>query len=125
MFGLERVLHQEIGRSPESVRATVEAYFGHERLDYVMIDAEHTDAAIARDLEAVRPLLADDHAIFLHDTHCFDPALVEGAFWFPQCRIPHGWNLAVIEPIANQEAPNSTSAYDNAGGGYQLPAIAS
>jgi predicted O-methyltransferase YrrM len=101
-FGIEKALLQAIGRSPESVRSVVEAHFGDNKLDYVMIDAEHTDAAMIRDLEAVRPLLAENHAIFLHDTNCFNPNIIAGAYWFPQCRIPDGWNLSVIENFGSR-----------------------
>jgi hypothetical protein len=96
-FRLENVLSLEIGRSPECVQSLVKAHYGSDKLDYVMIDAEHTNEGLLRDLEAVRPHLAEKHAIFLHDTHCFDASLVADAFWFPHCKIPDGWNLAVIE----------------------------
>jgi hypothetical protein len=98
---IEEILHQEVGRSPESVASTVAAHFGSDKIDYVMIDAEHTNAAIIRDFNAVRPHLAEQNAVFLHDTHCIDPALVPGAYWFPQCRQPYGWNLSVIENLSS------------------------
>jgi hypothetical protein len=102
VLGLEKVLVQCIGRSPESVASSIRAHYGEGKLDYVMIDAEHTDAGLMRDLEAVRPFLAERHAIFLHDTHCFDPDLVAGAYWFPECRSPQGWNLAVIDNLGKR-----------------------
>jgi hypothetical protein len=96
-LGIEKTLFQAIGRSPESVPGVVASHHNGAKLDYVMIDAEHTDAGLIRDLAAVKPFLAERHAVFLHDTHCFTPSLVEGAFWFPECKLPHGWNLAVID----------------------------
>ena len=78
VFGLETVLSQQIGRSPEGVAPTVRAQYGVDKLDYVMIDAEHTDAGLTRDLEAVCRFLAENHAIFIHDAHCFKPELVCG-----------------------------------------------
>jgi hypothetical protein len=74
-----------------------------------MIDAEHTNAGLVRDLGAVRPLLAEQNAVFIHDAHCFEPELIAGAHWFPECRLPHGWNLAVIENLASDDSQNLSS----------------
>ncbi len=109
VFGLETVLSQQIGRSPEGVAPTVRAQYGVDKLDYVMIDAEHTDAGLTRDLEAVRPFLAENHAIFIHDAHCFTPELVAEARWFPECMLPHGWNLAVIERFNSSPSSHQLS----------------
>jgi hypothetical protein len=111
-FEIENVLSQRIGRSPDAVADVVQSEYGNDKLDYVMIDAEHTNAGLTRDLAAVRPFLAEHHAVFIHDAHCFDSELVEGAYWFPECRLPHGWNLAVIDtfsPADSDDIPSDVS----------------
>jgi hypothetical protein len=109
VFGIEQHLTQAIGRSPEAVEPTIRAHYGADKLDYVMIDAEHTNAGLIRDLLAVRPLLAEKNAVFIHDAHCFDPELIAGAHWFPECRLPHGWNLAVIENVTPSDSISHSS----------------
>jgi hypothetical protein len=57
-----------VGRSPEDVPLIA----GNDRFfDYVFIDAEHTDAAVRRDVNAVLPFLAREFVVLIHDWHCF------------------------------------------------------
>jgi hypothetical protein len=53
------------GFSPEDTGKAVEALAGPP--DFVFIDAVHTYSAVKLDLEGIRPFLADDAHILLHD----------------------------------------------------------
>lgn len=69
-------LEIEVGWSPDDTSTVVEKYL--DSVDYVFIDALHTDEAVLKDLKAIEPYVnKDKYAIFLHDTHAFSSAINE------------------------------------------------
>lgn len=65
-YGLENTVTLKQGWSPDAVPD-----LGLANIDFVHIDAGHWDEAVQRDLQVIKPYLADKYAIFIHDTHCF------------------------------------------------------
>ena len=53
------------GRSPDDI----EQNFHGEKFDCVMLDCPKCDADLERDLNALKPHLADKYAMFIHDSH--------------------------------------------------------
>ena len=57
----------EVGWSPDDTRLVLEKQFNPIRLDYVFIDALHTQEAIVNDLLSIKDLLMDKFIGLLHD----------------------------------------------------------
>lgn len=91
----------KIGRSPEDVPKVADG----QKFDYIFIDAEHTDEALERDLDAIKPFLNDKYFLLIHDFHCFGNNILTkiknefGEGYIPDgCSWPgNGYNLFVID----------------------------
>lgn len=70
-FGLQDIIYPTVGWSPTDTAHVIRDIFDNEKLDFVFIDALHTDDAVIADLESVIPFLANKNIICVHDVHCF------------------------------------------------------
>ena len=98
-----------VGFSPIDTSKTIVNTFNNEKLDYIFIDALHTEEAVMKDIEAVIPFLDDKFVLFLHDVHCFTTGKVQdyvqekfGMTWTVAegCEHPgNGYNLSYISKL--------------------------
>lgn len=72
-FGLNKVVTPKIGWSPSDVERIVKSVHGEDKLDFVFLDAFHSDEALLKDYLAIEPFIADRFVMFVHDIHCFSP----------------------------------------------------
>lgn len=113
-FDLEDVVTPTVGWSPDDTEGRLSQVFdlSQEKLDFVFIDALHYDEAVIADVKSILPFLADKHAIFFHDVHCFGIPVQEflmstlgGTYSIiPQCRYfagndRGGYNLALLNNL--------------------------
>lgn len=108
-FGLNNVVTPTVGFSPIDTAKVIKSVFGSEKLDYVFIDALHTEEAVLQDIEAVIPFLDDKFVLFLHDVHCFESGKVQeyiqekfGMPWVvaEDCGHPgNGYNLSYVNKL--------------------------
>lgn len=108
-FDLKNIVTPTVGFSPRDTSKVIESVFGLEKLDYVFIDALHTEEAVLQDIEVILPFLADKFVLFLHDVHCFTSGKVQnyvkekfGIYWTvaKDCEHPgNGYNLSYINKL--------------------------
>lgn len=82
--GPEQRLHLIRGDSHSpATRQAVEAVLGGARLDFVMIDGDHSYEGVAADFALYRDLVAPDGLIALHDSapNDYDPTIDVSRFW--------------------------------------------
>lgn len=65
-FGLKDNVFLEIGWSPNDTERSIRKHIT-EPLDFVFIDCGHFPEQLIKDLESIRPLLAPEYIIVLHD----------------------------------------------------------
>jgi len=109
IFKLENTASLNVGFSPTDTFNVIKNTFDNEKLDYVFIDALHTEEAVIKDIEAVLPFLDEKFVLFLHDVHCFESGKVQnyvyekfGTAWTVAkgCEHPgEGYNLSYINKL--------------------------
>lgn len=72
-----------IGWSPWDTPAAIKNVHGDKKLDYVFIDAMHTDDALIQDINGIFPFLNDKFIVFCHDMHCFSDLTL----WYIQAKL--------------------------------------
>lgn len=102
-------LEIEIGWSPDDVDDVSQKHSIFETgLDYVFIDAMHSDDAVIADFDAIAPMVCTErYAIFLHDVHCFSDKVQQhissrmkrSYIVCNGCGLPRGFNLAVVTDL--------------------------
>ncbi len=107
-FDLTNHVAAVVGFSPTDTKRALSIKFDLtiDKLDYVFIDALHTEEAVIQDIESILPYLDEKFALFLHDVHCFTSGKVHdfvnekfGKSWevVKNCEHPgNGYNLSVI-----------------------------
>jgi len=65
-FGLQDNVFLEVGWSPNDTEKCIHKHIS-EPLDFVFIDGGHFPEQLIKDLESIRPLLAPEYIIVLHD----------------------------------------------------------
>jgi predicted O-methyltransferase YrrM len=70
-YGLQEVVFPTVGWSPTDTRARISSVFDltKEKLDFVFIDGGHWDDFAMNDVKAIRDIMDDRFALFVHDTH--------------------------------------------------------
>lgn len=100
-FGLQDTVSLYVGKSPDDV----DKLLLHD-LDFIFIDALHTDQALLSDFNAIFKYMANKCVLFLHDMHCFRQdtieyiqSLMHNKFIYPpSCSLKSGggYNLSYI-----------------------------
>ena len=67
-FDLESTMIPEIGWSPDDVESIITKNYD-EKLDFVFLDAGHFSEQIIKDIEAIRPFLAEKFIFIFHDVY--------------------------------------------------------
>jgi predicted O-methyltransferase YrrM len=67
-FELQNTMFAEIGWSPDDVGSAINKHFP-EKLDFVFLDAGHFEHHMIRDIDAIRPHLADKFLFVFHDVY--------------------------------------------------------
>jgi predicted O-methyltransferase YrrM len=67
-FELQDTMFAEIGWSPDDVETCIRRNF-QEKLDFVFLDAGHFEEHMIRDINAIRPHLADKFIFVFHDVY--------------------------------------------------------
>ena len=112
-FNLSDAVFPTVGWSPRDASKNLFSVFSaDDKIDIAFIDGLHCDAAVLKDIEAIRPFLADKFVLFLHDVHCFSGTVVNylrrhfGRTWktVPNCTWNldcNGFNLSYVTSIDN------------------------
>ncbi len=61
----------KVGWSPDNVEQVIKEEFGDNKIEYAFIDALHNDDAFVKDINAIKPFLAEKFVLFVHDVWCF------------------------------------------------------
>ena len=77
-FSLKDNVFLEVGWSPDDTESCIRKHIT-EPLDYVFLDGGHFPGQFIQDLESIRPLLADEYVLVLHDNFpkMFTPEVIE------------------------------------------------
>ena len=67
-FGLQDTMFPEIGWSPDDVGSIIGKHFT-EKLDFVFLDAGHFEGQMIKDIDAIKPHLAEKFAFVFHDIY--------------------------------------------------------
>jgi len=107
-FGLQNHVYPTVGFSPVDTEKNLETVFdlSKDKIDFAFIDAGHFDEAVRRDLLSIKPFLAPNAYILLHDVHCFNKSFPEFLMEHFGCSyeiiVPFekgGYNLAILKNL--------------------------
>jgi predicted O-methyltransferase YrrM len=106
-FELKNTVKQSVGYSPNDTLKNVEDFYGNEKkLDFVFIDALHTNEAVIADFESIKDKIDYDRfVIMIHDSDFTPEAIsyIENALGIKSVMLtgprPQGFCLSIISNI--------------------------
>jgi predicted O-methyltransferase YrrM len=105
-FGLQDTMFPEIGWSPDDVGTIIGKHFT-EKLDFVFLDAGHFEGQMIKDIDAIKPYLAEKFVFVFHDIYpwsCTEKVHahvreVFGKSIVIELPYPQGENMGVIKTL--------------------------
>lgn len=99
-FDLENIVSQVAGWSPDDVSSKLTEVFDveKEKIDFVFIDACHTDKAVIQDFEAILPYVSSNCTFFFHDLEIGYGCITNAFKNYLQTKFGHTYEIVVPLP---------------------------